>query len=152
MNQLTRQINPTVPPTANVHCAQHNHNAIVNTSPFGIIDTTMCSEHLKSLRLCLNGSKCEEKLMLHMHNVIHRRLVCLLWKVDEEGRAEQKPSTDITKGKLITLCESIAKHHPDAGSELLRNNFVYFYYSKRNATFAPYHAVRIVHLILQSHS
>lgn len=117
----TRHHNPTVVPTANNHYPHHNHNAVGVSSSSGVVDTTIYSEYFEALRLCLNGAKYEEEVILNRHHGIHRQLASLLWKIDEEGRGEQRPSADIAKGELIILYESIMKFHPDAGSELLKN-------------------------------
>lgn len=117
----TRHHNPTVLPATNNHYPHHNHNAAGVSSSSGVVDTNMYSEYFKALRLCLNGSKYEEELILNRHHGIHRQLASLLWKIDEEGRGEQRPSADIAKGELIVLYQSIMKYHQDAGSELLKN-------------------------------
>lgn len=52
---------------------------------------------------------------------VHARLTSLLWKIDEEGRAEQRSSADVCKGEILMLYERIVELHPEVGEELVRN-------------------------------
>jgi len=95
------------------HFSQGGSTAFVDSSAFAV--------YFETLRLCLTGAEYEKKALQHQNVGFHGRLMSLLWKIDEEGRAEQRPSADIAKGEIIKLYRRMMELHRCLGKELIRN-------------------------------
>eukprot|EP00957_Ditylum_brightwellii_P041632 3153255-Ditylum_brightwellii.AAC.1 len=87
-----------------------------------IVDSNAFAEYFTILQQCLNGSENEKHLILSgRHHGIHKDLICLLWKIDEEGRHNDRPSADVAKGTLILFYERLVGLHPEVGDEFTKN-------------------------------
>jgi len=121
----------------NSSCLQYPNS----NSGGGYLDTTVFADFFETLRHCLVGERYESNLFLYSstkttkylssssrqqralrcHHGIHLDFANLLWKIDEEGRAEQRPSADYTKGEMILFYEKMILLHPEVGDELVAN-------------------------------
>jgi len=80
-----------------------------------IVDSTAFFEYFEALRICLSGSKVQEWICNDNDWVfeVFGVLLRLLWKIDDEGRMEKRPSADTTKGEIILLIEFLLKLDSD---------------------------------------
>jgi len=80
-----------------------------------VVDSTALSEYFEALRICLSGSKALEQINSDSNWIFETSVVLLrlLWKIDEEGRMDKRPSTDVTKGEILLLFERLLQLDPD---------------------------------------
>ena len=97
------------------------HNSVNHNAAEKFIDSSILATYFETLGSCLTGDDYEKGLLLQRHGGINERLASLLWEIDEEGRAEQRPSADIVKGEIIKLYEKMIKLHSSVGEEIALN-------------------------------
>ena len=74
-----------------------------------VINSIDYAEYFETLRLCITGIKVKD-FMLNNEAWIRKvssQSFQLLWKIDEEGRLDKRPSADFAKGELIKFIECL---------------------------------------------
>lgn len=89
-----------------------------------IVDSAAFFEYFEALRICLSGSKVQEQICNDKDWIFEVSSVLLrsLWKIDDEGRMEKRPSTDTTKGEIILLIELLLELDPNQCIRALQND------------------------------
>jgi len=98
-------------------------SSYLNNGMLHQIDSHLFAVYFENMRLCLIGSDVEKTSTLYLQSSpgIHHDLLWLLWKIDEQGRADRRPSADISKGEILLFYKHLVQLHEEVGHELVQN-------------------------------
>ena len=79
-----------------------------------LVDSSVFSEYFVALRTCLIGPQARGRIStIEWVKDIFLETINVLFQIDEEGRSEKRPTTDIAKGEVLLFLECLVDLSPE---------------------------------------